>query len=115
MELTLYSVFYQMIDAYSEKEEDYQRLIDMLDNNTEEETRKDSKTMRKLKKDLKTMNKFKEENKTLKEKYATVEEENTTLKEKYAALEKKYADLINRVTSIENGLDISNRGPLNGK
>ena len=51
MKVTLYNVIYQMIDAYSKLEEDYQRLIDMLDNSTDEETGNELKFVKKLKKE----------------------------------------------------------------
>ena len=91
MELTLYSVLFQMIDAYSKQEEDYQRLLKMLDDNTDEETKEFSKTMRELK-----------------EKYNAREED-------YAAVVKENQTLKQQINSLKEEITILNHGPVNGK
>ena len=86
-----------MIDVYSQKEENYVRLINMITNNTSDETKKESRIVRTLK----------EENKLLKENYNKSLEENKFLKE-------DYNNALERIKDLEQELNLKNNS-LNSK
>ena len=126
MELTLYDVLFQMIDAYSKEEEDYQRLKKMLDNHTNEKTKEESRAMRYLREKynyvleeknsiLEEKNSILEEKNSLKEKYDAVLANNSSvLEEKNSVLEEN-SSLKEKIKILEEKLNSQNHGPLNGK
>ena len=56
MELTLYSVITMMIDAYFDEEEDYRRLIDMMDEVTSKSSREECESTKRLRGSLEYAN-----------------------------------------------------------
>ena len=111
MELILYDTIFQMVDVYSQKEENYVRLINMITNNTSDETKKESRIVRTLKEENKLLkedyNKSLEENKFLKEDYNKSLEENKFLKE-------DYNNALERIKDLEQELNLKNNS-LNSK
>ena len=91
MELVLYEAISQMIDAYSQEEEEYQRLKNMLDVNTSEETKEESKFI-----------------KSLEEKNKFYHDKVITLEKNYGTLKEDYDTAIERIKVLENELNLRN-------
>ena len=94
MELTLYSVISLMVDAYSTYEKDYQRLINMIKNNTSKESQEEFVTL------TLANNKIKK----LEKKTDTLEKENNNLK-------KNLNKALDKINQLENELKKKNNTP----
>ena len=92
LEFVLCTVFYCTIDAYFDDEEEYRRLIDMIDEKVNPETRKESKTL------INIQNRFSKK----------LEEKDIELHEKDAKLEEKDELINNVITEIDNYVTNSN-------
>ena len=90
MESTLYSVIYAMIDAYFDDENEYEEMINMINENTTVETIEKFESLDIFKNKVLELEKIKA---TLEKKKANLEKYNANLEKEKANLEKYKANL----------------------
>ena len=95
-----------MIDAYFDDEEEYRRLIDMIDEKVNPETRKESKTLINIQNRF--SKKLEEKDIELHKKDVQLQEQGIELHEKDAKLEEKDELIDNVITEIDNYVTNSN-------